>query len=143
MFSLYVREIENIASFHNVSVHINADDIQCYFSFSKDVLLCVVNDRIRAFVNDIKRWMDSNHLMLNQLKTKYIESTPSRSVGNKVISDLQLVNSEKLVPCTSVKNLGVLFDDKLLFDITSIKLLVFVPVIYETLVELPPNYLYH
>ena len=37
LFGLYVREIENIASFHNVSVHMYADDIQCYFSFSKDV----------------------------------------------------------------------------------------------------------
>ena len=67
-------------------------------------------------MNDMKRWMDSNHLMLNQLKTKYIEFTPSCSVGNKATSDLKLVNSEKLEPCTSVKNLGVLFDDKLLFD---------------------------
>ena len=42
LFSLYVQEIEDIASFHNISIHMYGDDtgIQCYLSFSKDVPLC-------------------------------------------------------------------------------------------------------
>ena len=58
LFSLYVREIEDNASFHNISVHMYADDIQCYLSFSKDVPLCVVNDKLKAFVNDIYEKLD-------------------------------------------------------------------------------------
>ena len=66
---------------------------------------------IIAFVNDIKSWMDSNHLMLNQLKTEYIPVyiyivfNPSRSVGNKVISELNLVGGEKLDSCAFCKKL--------------------------------------
>ena len=105
LFSLYVRQIESIASFHNISIHKYANDIQCYLSFSKDVPLCVVNDKLKAFVNDMKSWIDSNHLMLNQLKTKYIEFASSRSVRSKVILELNLVHCEKLEPCASVTNL--------------------------------------
>ena len=61
--------------------------------------------------------MDSKHLMLNQLKTKYIEFAPFRSVGSKVILELNLVHCEKHEPSASVTNLGIpLLDDKFLLD---------------------------
>ena len=67
-------------------------------------------------MNDMKSCMGSIHLMLNQLKTKYIEFASSRSVGSKVISELNLVHCEKLEPCASVTNLGILLDDKFFLD---------------------------
>ena len=62
--------------------------------------------------------MNCNHLKLNQSKTNFIEFSSSRSVDNCIISRITLIacTSDVLVPSTTVKNLGVIFDGNLLFD---------------------------
>ena len=44
--------------------------------------LCAINEKIVAFVCDLNKWMNCNHLMLNQLKTNFIEFFSSSSVDN-------------------------------------------------------------
>ena len=50
-----------------------ADDIQCYFGFSSDTPKSAVIHRIQCFVSDLKSWMNANFLMLNELKTNFVE----------------------------------------------------------------------
>ena len=42
LFSLYVCEVKHIAHQHNFSIHVYADDIQCYFGFSNDTPKSIV-----------------------------------------------------------------------------------------------------
>ena len=60
LFSLYVCEVEYIAHQHNFSIHMYADNIQCYFGFSDDTPKSVVIHRLRCFISDLKSWMNSN-----------------------------------------------------------------------------------
>ena len=107
-----------IAKLHSINIHMYADDIQCYFGFPKDMSLCAINEKIEAFVCDLTKWTNCNHLMLNQLKTNFIEFPSSRSGNNCIILRVTLnaCTSDVLVWSTTVKNLGVIFDGNLLFD---------------------------
>ena len=112
LFSLYVRDVEQIAHQHNFSIHMYADDIQCYFGFSSDTPKSVVIHRIQCFVSDLKSWMNANFLMLNELKTNFVEFAPSLKNSIKVIHGLNLSDNRPLSSSSSVKSLGVLIDDK-------------------------------
>ena len=83
LFSLCVREVEHIAHQHNFSIHMYANDIQCYFGFSSDTPKSVVIHRIQCFVSDLKSWMNANFLMLNELKTNFVEFAPSLKTALK------------------------------------------------------------
>ena len=90
LFSLYVREAEHIAHQHNFSIHMYADDIQCYLGFFSDTPKSVVIHRIQCFVSDLKSWMNANFLMLNELKTNFVEFAPFLKNNIKVIHGLNL-----------------------------------------------------
>ena len=91
LFSLYVQEVVAIAKLHSINIHMYADDIQCYFGFPRDMSLCAINEKIGAFVSDLNKWMNCNHLKLNQSKTNFIEFSSSRSVDNCIISRITLI----------------------------------------------------
>ena len=88
LFSLYACEVEHIAHQHNFSIHVYADDIQCYFGFSNDTPKSVIIHRILCFIFDLKSWMNANFLMLNELKTNVFEFAPFLKRSIKVICDL-------------------------------------------------------
>ena len=111
LFSLYVREIEHIAHQLNFSIHMYADDIQCYFGFSNDTPKTVVIHRIQCFVFDLKSWMNANFLMLNELNTNFVEFAPFLENSIKVICGLNLSDNLPL-SSSCVRSLGVLIDDK-------------------------------
>ena len=85
LFSLYVREVEHIVHQRNFSIHMHADDIQCYFGFSSDAPKFVVIHRIQYFISDLKSWVNANFLMLNELKTNFVEFAPFLKNSIKVI----------------------------------------------------------
>ena len=118
LFILYVQDVVAIAKLHSINVCMYVDDIQCYFGFSRDMSLCAINEKIRAFVCDLNKWMNCNHLKLNQLKTSFIEFSSSRSADNCIISRIPVnaCTGDVLVPSTTVKNLGVIFNGNLLFN---------------------------
>ena len=60
------------------------------FGFPQDMSLCAINEKIGAFVCDLNKWMNCNHLKLNKLKTNFIEFSSSRSVDNCIISRVTL-----------------------------------------------------
>ena len=76
LFSLHVREVEHTRHQHEVSIHMYADDIQCYFGFSNDTPKSVIIHHIQCSISDLKSWMNANFLMLNKLKTNFVEFVP-------------------------------------------------------------------
>ena len=49
-----------------------------------------INEKIGAFVCDLNKWMNCNHLKLNKLKTNFIEFSSCHSVDDCIISRIAL-----------------------------------------------------
>ena len=88
--------------------------MQCYFSFGGDSSLDMIKNKIRAFLLDLKHWMTSNFLKLNESKTKVTEILSSHNVESRIPSNIQIDDSCSLPMADDfVKILGVIFDDRL------------------------------
>ena len=107
LFTIYVADLFQIIEKHLPEAQGYADDHQVYLSFrpisSKN---CVA---------ELRSWMISNMLMVNDSKTEFL------IVGNK--QQLERVNipfihvgEDQIIPVTSVRNLGVIFDSNLKMD---------------------------
>ncbi len=98
----------NIATF--LSYHCYADDTQLYLSFQPDDP--TVAARISGCLADISAWMKEHHLQLNLAKTELLVVPATPTLQHDF--SIQLGTSI-ITPSTSVRNLGVIFDDQLTF----------------------------
>ena len=109
LFLLYILPLGSIFKKYNLSFHFYADDVQMYLpltSKSKDSVQTLLD-----CLNDVKSWMTLNFLNLNENKTEIIMFGCGRAD----------IPADFLGPLTpnirsSVKNLGVIFDEMLKFD---------------------------
>ena len=114
LFILYTKEIENIVTKHGLSIHLYADDTQVYFSFNVHSP-CPDLTAIKNCFTEIKSWMFSNYLMLNDDKTEfmdigyYVSPITTLDIGD-TSSDLSVS------PVLTAKNLGFYFDHRLSMD---------------------------
>ena len=86
LFNLYFKDAKMIAKSHGFSVHLYADDMQCYFELGKNICIDFVSDKITSFLLALKNWMTGNYLKLNKNKTKVIELLPASHNVNANIS---------------------------------------------------------
>jgi len=114
LFTIYILPMGDIARRHGITFHIYADDTQIYCSFdlsdSDDT-----KSRIENCIADIRLWMISHKLKLNDDKTEIIILTaPNQNTqvncGNIVIGD------SFVAPAASARNLGVIFDHSLTME---------------------------
>ena len=111
LFNIYTQPLGEIARKYGVYYHFYADDTQLYISFSvKESNTSVIH--LSKCIEDIRSWMQSNLLMLNDSKTEVI-LLGSRQQLSK-FNDLQVsVGNVAIKPCSKVKNLGVIFDSNM------------------------------
>jgi exonuclease III len=105
LFIMYTKDLENIVTKYGFSIHLYADDTQVYFAFdvhspSPDMSLV-----IHCF-NEIKQWMATNFLKLNDTKTEFIDI----GVYESPISAIKLDDKVNIEPSLKAKNLGFIFD---------------------------------
>ena len=114
LFILYTAGLQPLANKYNFSIHLYADDTQIYFKF--DPRICntaIMNDLELCFI-DIKNWMSSNYLKMNDSKTKIMEiHSPYTSAAPK---DNFILDSCVIDPVDKAKNLGFWFDNHLTLD---------------------------
>ena len=97
-----------------VLVCIYADDMHCYFSFDRNSSVDMINNKIRAFLRNLKHRMTCNFLKLNESKTKVVEILSNRYIESRIISNIRIDHSCSLpMSHDFVKILGVIFDDRL------------------------------
>ena len=111
LYTIYTLPLGDILREAGIFYHLYADDTQLYMSFSctdpSSQLSCL--ESMQQCVTQIKLWMQTNKLKLNDDKTEIMFLT-SRYYHNLIkLSDFTIENL-KLEPATSVRNIAVLFD---------------------------------
>ena len=108
LFNMYILPIADIFERHQIRYHIYADDNQLYAACPSlnhaDALR-----KIDECVCDIRRWLNCNHLLLNEMKTEAIlfRSTTVRSPS--AMSTIDVCGSAvSLTP--KVHDIGVVLD---------------------------------
>lgn len=112
LFILYMLPLGEIIKSHNINFHCYADDTQLYLSMKPTETEPL--ERLSACIRDIKTWMTQNYLLLNQDKTEVIVLGPQRlreMLSKQIIS----LDNTSVSSSSTVKNLGVIFDDDLSF----------------------------
>ena len=119
LFTLYTASLGVIIRRHGLDFHLYADDTQLYITFrlkrnatgrSKEEAIALVE----LCVKDIRAWMGSNYLKLNDDKTELLIFT-SRQTPTPDIN-LTIGNDTVSVTQDPPKNLGVYFDKHLSMD---------------------------
>jgi hypothetical protein len=106
-FCIYTIPLSAILNHYNIDYHIYADDTQIYCKFN----LKSVDKEIELITNcisDIRSWMISNKLKINDDKTEFLVISSSRA---NVPKNLKIsIGQEFIFPTQSCKSLGVIFD---------------------------------
>jgi hypothetical protein len=114
IFSIYTLPLGAIIRHYNVQYHIYADDTQLYVSFkaadySNELL------RLHSCLNDIRTWMITNDLKLNDEKTEFLIFKSSRQQNDLSNITLEICDSH-ITQSSIAKNLGVIFDSNISMD---------------------------
>ena len=114
LFTIYILPMGDIARRHGITFHMHPDDTQIYCSFDLSDS-DNTKSRIENCIADIRLWMISQKLKLNDDKTEIIIlSAPSHTTqvncGNIVIGD------SCVIAAASARNLGVIFDHHLTME---------------------------
>ena len=112
LHSLY-RPLESIITAHGLSCMKYADDTQLYISFNVKNQDCAIT-KIENCTKDIKTWMSSNFLVLNDSKTEIIHFTSRFAVPRQL--PFINVGEAAVKPTPQVRDLGVIFDENLKMD---------------------------
>lgn len=109
-FIVYTAPLESIITRHGLSVMKYADDSQLYISLNVSTQQNAI-EKIENCLKDVKTWMSSNFLVLNDSKTEIIHFT-SRFATPRQSPSIN-VGDTAVVPSSQVRDLGVIVDKHL------------------------------
>ncbi|XP_072018281.1 uncharacterized protein [Amphiura filiformis] len=111
-FILYTSPVGNIIRKHGLSFHVYADDTQLYISFDPRIpeACHTALSKLELCITELSNWMTVNKLRLNHSKTEFFIAGTTQGLNK--LSPVELkVGNERIKPSTSVRNLGMIFDD--------------------------------
>ena len=120
LFSLYLSPIKHIFQKHRVQYHCYADDIQVFVSFppSRTELSTAIK-QLESCINEIKSWMESNGLKLNDCKSEFLLLGSTQMLSKVKSETIEIcIGNNSIKPSKHAKtarNLGVVYDSNLSF----------------------------
>ena len=111
LFTLYTTPLSNIFNTYDISYHLYADDSQLYKGSQLNDL-CRIKEQNEQCIEDVKIWMDSNKLKLNNDKTELIIFKNRHQIKDHINESI-CINDIEIQPSCKIKNLGVIFDEDL------------------------------
>ena len=112
LFCIYTIELMHLLRSHGVHFQLFADDTQFYLSLGN------IEDserKINDVMTDVKRWMNSKQLKLNDSKTECLLVGKKHDLRRLNFAKLKVLENEFEV-MSPIKNLGVIFDCSLSFS---------------------------
>ena len=110
-FTLYSQYIASIIRRHGLKYHIYADDVQIYMSLNPKVpgdAACAIF-KLSSCVKEVRHWLTRNMLKLNDSKTEFFIAASQYNMTR--LSNLSIkIGTAEVMPSTTVRNLGVVFD---------------------------------
>ena len=110
-FKLYTKPLTKIAQYHQISIHLYADDTQLYVEFDPEDSESALS-RLEGCIEDIRVWMKQNFLKLNEDKTEFIIFGTKRNI-EKVTAWSVSVGDSEILPSTAARNIGAYMDSEL------------------------------
>ena len=112
---MFSKPVGEICRRHNINYHCYADDTQIYFTIKDVNHWTDYSEKLENCISEIRSWMRKNMLKLNEDKTEFIVFSPKHRPLSH--SDLKLtIGSDTIRSVSSVKNLGVIFDNAMLLE---------------------------
>ena len=138
LFILYTWGLQQLARKYDFSIHLYADNTQIYFEFNHMVPGQRNLHNLENCFNDIKAWMSSNFLKMNDDKSEIMELySPYTPIPPQLLFPL---NNLSIDPSFESKNLGLI--SIFLWTVKSKKYLKLAMRTLENLVALDQKYLW-
>ncbi len=114
LFVMYTHGLGDVIRKYGLSYHLYADDTQLYIAFSRNNSLALSSSisEIENCIGEIRSWMRSNYLKLNDEKTEAI-LVHSKYFSSLYQSTSIQVGDDTVHVSKSVRNLGSYFDNLL------------------------------
>ena len=114
LFVLYTSDLKRITEKYNLDAHFYADNSQLYI-FSKPQLADSAQTCLIACLDDFAQWMSANRLKLNPDKTEFMRCATARRLP-QLVKEVVTFGNSTILPATTVRNLGVVVDQKFSFQ---------------------------
>ena len=116
LFTLYTTPLSHvIANNSNISHQLYADDTQLFTSFSAADSASGLS-ALESTISAVSSWMSANFLSLNPSKTEFLLIGNRSQLSKATDLVLSMPNKSSILPVTSARNLGVIFDSELSFS---------------------------
>ena len=108
LFTIFIDDLPTLCENLGVQILLYADDIKLYKVIHKSE----DSRTLQAALNIVSLWASNNRMVINKNKTKSVTFTRK----TQYIVTRYYLNTEPIEQCEYIRDLGVIFDNKLLFN---------------------------
>ena len=112
LYTMYTQPLGSLIQTNNVRYHMYADDTQLYMSAPPSQVKFLTSTLEKCIV-EVKEWMCSNKLKLNEEKTEVVLCDPKSISSLPNDENYICIDGEVVSYTNKARNLGVVFDCKL------------------------------